>query len=70
MDLNEEILNQTLSALYQEISNRKLEASLWKMIPEEKVKSLIESYNYNSFGHYGFTRLLFYLMASCPNHKS
>ena len=34
------------------------------------MKNLINSYNYNSFGHYAFTRILFFLIAACPHGKT
>lgn len=34
---------------------------------EERMKTLIESYNYDSFGNEVFTRLLLFLLATCPH---
>lgn len=40
---------------------------MWELITSEQVKTVLESYNFNSFGHYTFTRLLIFLLASCDS---
>ena len=63
-DLNEKILNSVLATLANVIVSEQQEARLWSMISQERMKALIQSYNYNSFGNHCFTRLLAFLAAT------
>ena len=41
----------------------------WSIITHEQIKTLLESYNFNSFGHYCFTRFLVFLLGASTYNK-
>jgi hypothetical protein len=59
-------LNNAFAALANAVIQTGQEKKLWNMMSAERMKSLIQSYNYNSFGHYCFTRMLAFLAATSP----